>query len=157
MRGKRLYLLAAVLLMASATMLMAHGDEHEAVEQTLKSYAAAIASKDIAKVEQYVLTDESFTVFEGGHVNNGWADYRDHHLAPELKEFESIRYEYRDIKAEVDAKLAFATFRYRIAVTMKERNIQAEGLGTAILVNTPSGWKIRHLHTSRSPHRKPKS
>ncbi len=157
MRGKRLYSLTAVLLMASATMLMAHGDKHEAVEETLKNYAAAIASKDISKVEKYVVKDESFTVFEGGHVNNGWADYRDHHLAPELKQFDSISYEYNNIKVETDEKLAFATFKYSIAIKMKDRNIKAEGLGTAILVNTPSGWKIRHLHTSRSPRRKSKS
>ncbi len=157
MRRKQWYVLAAVLLMASATMVLAHGDEHEAVEKTLKNYAAAIASKDISKVEKYVVTDESFTVFEGGHVNNGWADYRDHHLAPELKQFDSIDYGYDNIKVEVDENMAFATFKYKIAIKMKERNIQAEGLGTAILVSTPSGWKIRHLHTSRSPRRKPKS
>lgn len=30
------------------------------------------------------------TIFEGGGVNNGWIDYRDRHLGPELCEGESV-------------------------------------------------------------------
>ena len=124
-------------------------DQSAAVTETLKKYAAAVQSKSVAEVEKYVVTTDAFTIFEGSHTNLGWADYRDNHLGPELKEFNSIQYQYRDIKSHAENGIGFATFKYHIAVSMESRDIEVDGLGTAILVNTGQGWKIQHMHTSQ--------
>ncbi len=126
----------------------------EAVKQTLLNYAAAIESMDISRVEQYVVTSQGFSVFENGHINQGWTDYRDHHLAPELKMFRKIEYRYENINAHVSGGLAFATLTYRIAIELKDRSIIGKGLATIILQRKDDGWKILHIHTTRIPEKK---
>jgi len=128
--------------------------EEAAVTSVLKSYAAAVEAKDLKQVEQYVVTTADFTMFEGGHVNRGWDDYRDNHLGPELKQFKTIEYVFSDIKPSVGTSLAYATFKYTIAVNMENRSISAKGLATAVLVKGTDGWRIVHMHTSRIPERK---
>jgi ketosteroid isomerase-like protein len=129
-------------------------DPTAAVTETLINYAAAVQSKNIAEMEKYVVTTEEFTIFEGGHINSGWVDYRDNHVAPELKEFLEIQYSYQDIKPHVMGKMAYATLKYNIAVKMKEREVSGEGLATVILTQKEGGWKIIHMHTSRIPKQK---
>ena len=124
-----------------------------AVAETLKNYAAAVESKNIAEVEKYVVTSEDFTIFEGGHINWGWPDYRDNHLAPELKSFLEFQYNYEEIKARVLGDMAYATLKYNIYIKMKEREISGEGLATAVLLKKAGQWKIQHMHTSKIPKR----
>lgn len=88
------------------------------------------------------------TVFESGHANYGWEDYRDHHLKPELEEMKNVRYRLSDIKTRADGRTAWATFTYSISADMKERHVEGAGLGTAVLENRDGGWKIVHWHTS---------
>ncbi len=125
-----------------------------AVKQTLKAYAAAIESMDITRVEQFVVTSRDFSVFENGHVNLGWLDYRDHHLAPELKAFQSIEYRYEDINVRAADRMAFAALKYRLAIALKDRRISGKGLATIVLQKHPEGWKILHIHTTRIPETK---
>ena len=127
--------------------------ESNAVVQTLENYAAAVRSKDMAVVEKYVLTTDDFTMFEGGHINWGWIDYRDHHLGPELKQFLEFKYGYHEIKPHVFGDIAYATLKYNIAVKTKEREFSGQGLATVVLVQQNGSWKIRHMHTSRIPKR----
>jgi len=127
--------------------------ESEALAQTLQSYAAAVESKDMVAVEKTVVTSDDFTMFEGGHINWGWVDYRDHHLVPELKEFLEFKYSFQDIKTHLFGDVAYATLRYSIAIKTKEREVSGEGLATAVLTKQDGKWKIRHMHTSRIPKR----
>ena len=105
------------------------------------------------EVEKYVITSEDFTIFEGGHINWGWVDYRDHHLGPELKQFIEFQYGYEEIKPHVFGGIAYATAKYNLAIKMKERQVSGKGLMTAVLVKHDGQWKIRHMHTSRIPKR----
>jgi len=153
---KKMLVLALTMLLGVA-LVLAQGDsksEAEAITQMLQDYAAAVESKDLAEIEKYVVTTDAFTVFEGGHINWGWADYRDHHLAPELKEFQEFKYSYENIKPHVVGDLAYATLKYNIYIKMKEREIDGQGLATMVLTKQDGAWKIRHVHTSRIPKRK---
>jgi len=60
-----------------------------AIEAWLKSYDAAFNAKDLDKLATFYHSE--VTIFEGGGVNRGWADYRDHHLGPELKQFGNLQ------------------------------------------------------------------
>lgn len=92
------------------------------------------------------------TIFEGGGVNRGWADYRDHHLGPELAELEGLDFAHADVKPHVlgpDGRTAYVTSEYRLKARVKERDIDAVGLETLVLIRDDKGaWKIRHSHTS---------
>ncbi|MFQ5675786.1 MAG: hypothetical protein ACE5G1_07825, partial [bacterium] len=97
-------IIRVLLLFLGVGSIFAQGKletESEAVTETLKSYAAAVESKNMQEIEKHVATSEDFTMFEGGHINWGWQDYRDHHLAPELKAFLEFHYNFEDIRAHV--------------------------------------------------------
>ena len=97
---------------------------------------------------------ESITVFESGHANYGWNDYRNNHLAPELKEFKNTKYAFSDLKIKVDGKTAWATFKYTLSAEIEAKKIESGGLATAILEKREGKWRIVHWHSS-APRRSP--
>lgn len=41
------------------------------------------------------------TIYEGDGINNGWIDYRDRHLGPELKSFENLLFGHSNTEVTV--------------------------------------------------------
>lgn len=134
--------------------ISAQTDEVKAVTDVMTSEAAAIEKGDLAALDKIWANSEDVTVFESGHANYGWTDYRNSHLAPELKEFKNTRYSFSDMKVKVDGKTAWATFKYSLAADMGTRKIQSGGLGTAVLEKRGGRWQIVHWHSS-APRRAP--
>jgi ketosteroid isomerase-like protein len=93
------------------------------------------------------------TIVEGAGLDRSWGNYRDHHLAPELKAFADFRYRPSEIEVMVDGPLAWVMFRYTLSATMGERRIDNVGRGTMILERTGDRWRIRHSHTSSRARR----
>ena len=124
-----------------------------AVEAWLKGYDAAFLAKDLARLAAYYHPD--VTIYEGAGINNGWADYRDRHLGPELKAFSNLQFGHTDTKVTMmpGGQSAYATSRYTIKAKMGERDLDSEGLETLLLVKMADGWKIRHSHTSSRARR----
>ena len=131
-----------------AAAAQAGGDDAASVEAWLKGYDAAFLSKDLSKIAAYYHPD--VTIYEGAGINNGWADYRDRHLGPELKAFENLEFAHSDTKVTVlpGGESAYAVSRYTIKAKMGDRMLDNEGLETLLLLKTADGWKIRHSHTS---------
>ncbi|HEX7283587.1 MAG TPA: nuclear transport factor 2 family protein [Vicinamibacterales bacterium] len=126
-----------------------------AIEAWLKGYDAAFLAKDLDKLATFYHPD--VTIYEGGGINNGWADYRDRHLGPELKAFSNLQFAHSDHKITVlpGGQSAYATSRYIIKAKMGDRDLDSEGLETLVLLKMPDGsWKIRHSHTSSRPARR---
>ncbi len=126
------------------------------IEAWLKGYEAAFNAKDLDKLGGFYHPE--VTVYEGGGINDGWADYRDRHLGPELKAFENLQFGHREIKVSMlpGGQSAYVTSRYMLKAKMKDRDIDAEGLATYVLIKGADGnWKIRHSHTSSRPARRP--
>jgi hypothetical protein len=93
--------LAAGCLLVGAGVATAQADAgHEAhhtqggPEQEIvaffTAYDAAFTAKDLSKLATMYHPD--VTVYEGGGINPGWADYRDRHLGPELKSFNGLQF-----------------------------------------------------------------
>ena len=142
--------LAIALVDASS---QAAGNDAASVEAWLKGYDAAFLSKDLNRIADFYHPD--VTIYEGAGINNGWADYRDRHLGPELKAFENLEFAHSATKVTVlpGGESAYAVSRYTIKAKMGERMLDNEGLETLLLMKTPEGWKIRHSHTSGRPRR----
>ena len=127
-----------------------------AIETWLKRYDAAFNAKDLDKLATFYHPD--VTIFEGGGINNGWIDYRDRHLGPELKAFENLQFGHSNTKVTVfpGGQSAYATSEYAIKAKMGERQLDSSGLETLVLVKGADGsWQIRHSHTSSRPARRP--
>lgn len=123
-----------------------------AVVATLQALFAAAQRNDLRALDSLYAGD-SLTVVEGAGINRGWADYRDNHLGPELKEMKNFRYRPFEIEARVSGDLAWAMFRYELAADMEGRLIDMVGRGTAILERRGSRWVVRHTQTASRARR----
>ncbi len=146
--------LAVGVVAISRATATAHDNDEAAVRAALMQSATGFERGDLAMLNKVYANDESVTIFESGHANYGWADYRDHHLVPEMKEFKNTKYALSDIKVKVAGKTAWATYKYALTGDLKDRRIDVNGLGTAILEERGGNWLIVHMHTS-APRRAP--
>ena len=108
---------------------------------------AAAERNDMVALDSLYAGD-SLTIIEGAGINRGWTDYRDHHLAPEMKEMKHFQYRPLEIEARVDGKTAWALFRYTLKADVNGKPVDIVGRGTAILQLRGSRWVVRHTQTS---------
>ena len=123
-----------------------------AVAQTIRALFAAAERKDLAALETLYAGD-SLTVVESAGINRGWADYRDTHLGPELKEIQNFRDRPFELVVRTSGTLAWATFRYALAGDLGQEKLDHLGRGTAILERRGNRWIVRHTHTASRPRR----
>ena len=151
--------LAAIVLCgpnAAAASGVQHPAQAAAVVKVLNESAAAFERGDLPAAARTWSHSEALTVFEGGHVNRGWADYRDNHLAPEMKELRAVRYRLLEIVPHLAGNTAWATFRYTISGSeIGGRTFSGSGIGTAVLQRELNSWRIVHWHSTSTP--KPKA
>jgi len=121
------------------------------ISDVLEAYSHALSGADISEAERWVMVEGAeFSIFEGSGSDIGWAEYRDHHLAPEFaaEHFAIQIYDWSGYTIQADDVLAFATFNIRMEYEVRGEARERDAHGTAILVRTDAGWRIKHLHTS---------
>ena len=113
------------------------------------AYLDAMESADLEAADALFASRSS--VFESGGDEGSWERYREHHIGPELAEFESFAIKRGEPVAQSsrDDSMAFVTWpiEYRI-VLHDERTIESRGTVTFVMVVEDSGLRIRHLHWS---------
>lgn len=138
--------IAAVLLVAGLSQASDTSD----IKAWLASYDAAFSAKDQTRLAAFYHPD--VTIYEGGSINTGWADYRDNHLGPELAEMHAPAFSRSNVTVHMLDKggtYAYVTSEYRLKTRLKDRDIDAAGLETLVVVKgSDGGWKIRHSHVS---------
>lgn len=151
----RTMLIAATCVLIAPAVTAQSGEEQKIVAW-LKGYDAALMAKDLNALGAFYHPD--VTVFEGAGVNNGWVDYRDHHLGPELKGFEDLQFGHSNYNVRLlGDRAAYVTSEYFLKAKMKERTIDVVGRETLILEKQADGtWKIRHSHTGSRQRPAPK-
>ena len=144
-------------LVAQENAHAAHGaapsPEVAAVVKTVQALFAAAERGDLRALDSLYAGD-SLLVLEGAGINRGWTDYRDNHLAPELKEFRNFRYRPFEIEARVSGATAWATFRYALSADLpNDRKADVVGRGTMILERRGERWIVRLSHTASRSRR----
>ena len=146
------------LAFANRPAAVASVDDEAAVRDVLLKSALSFEKNDMVTAAKVWANDETLTVFESGHANYGWADYRDNHLGPEMAEMKNTKYAFTDIKIHLAGKSAWATFKYTISADVpdkgKTRHVDSAGLSTAVLEQRNGRWQIVHWHSS-APRRAP--
>ncbi len=122
-----------------------------AVQAQLVASATAFEKHDLDALAKTFVNDESLTIFEGGEINNGWKDYRDNHIKPELAEIKVVHYSLTEIMPHIDGNTAWATFDYHIVGSTDKRSFDSYGIGTAVLQKFAGTWRIVHWHSTKSP------
>lgn len=147
--------LALMIIGVNSINISAQTTDEKAVAVVLRQNAAAFEKNDLATMDKIWSNSEGVTVFESGHANYGWLDYRNNHLAPEMKEFKNTKYAFSDIKTKVSGNLAYATMKYTISGVADGKSFDGAGLATAVLEKNKKGqWQIVHWHSS-APRRQP--
>lgn len=158
--GMKLLAVAALAFVALVAFIFAersihataYKDDEAAVREALLKSALSFEKNDRRMASEVWANDESLTVFEQGHANYGWVDYRDNHLFPEMGEIKNTKYQLSDIRIHLAGKTAWATFKYTISGDTeengKQRHFDSAGLGTAVLEERQGHWHIMHWHSS---------
>lgn len=133
-------------LMASS-YVGAHETDSAAVAAALTSLFHAAERSDLSALDT-LYAGQDLTIIEGAGINRTWADYRDHHLAPEMKEMKNLRYSPAEIEVHVSGNVAWAIFRYTLRAEANSRVVDVVGRGTAILEKRQNRWVVRHTQTS---------
>jgi hypothetical protein len=159
--GYELRVLSVALMAVTVILGVAHqvaataqAPDEPAVQEALLKTASSFEKSDLAQAAKVWIDDDSLTVFESGHANYGWADYRDNHLGPEMREMKNTKYTLSDIRIRMAGMTAWATFKYAISADIGTRHVDGAGLGTAILEKRGQDWRIVHWHSS-APRRPP--
>lgn len=138
------------LQIASVGLPASAADHAAEIRSFLGAYDRAFVAKDLGRLAAFYHPD--VTIFEGGGVDRGWAGYRDHHLGPELAEFEGLEFAHHDVTPSLlgpDGGVAYVTSEYHLKARIGGRDVDARGLETLVLIRDDQGaWKIRHSHTS---------
>jgi uncharacterized protein (TIGR02246 family) len=139
--------LVAGLTGSRAPMFAAQATEEKAIVDFFAEYDAAFVAKDLDRLARLYHPD--VTIFEGGGTNTGWADYRDHHIGPELKSFDGLKFSHSNIKVQmIGPDAAYVTSEYAIETIGANGPMRSGGLETDVLVRQSGTWLIRHTHTS---------
>jgi uncharacterized protein (TIGR02246 family) len=146
--GLRMIAVMFVALMGLSTFGTAQSNEAQKIEEWLEGYDTAFIAKDLDTLATFYHPD--VTIYEGAGVNNGWADYRDRHIGPELKMFENLQLGHSNRRVQMlGDRAAYVISEYFIKAKMKDRMIDNIGRETLVLEKQSDGsWKIRHSHTS---------
>ncbi|MEX2282059.1 MAG: nuclear transport factor 2 family protein [Gemmatimonadota bacterium] len=141
--------LALSLLLAAPLAAQQPADE-TAVRTVVAAFGKALVSGDSTAV--LALLHPDVVIFEGG----GWEsfdDYRRRHLSADIRATQSLKQEtLRDV-ITVSGDLALSTREYSTTGQRGERVINNVGAETMVLLRTPTGWKIRHIHWSSRARR----
>lgn len=78
---RRLTLAIGLFLVACA---QAQPTPEQEVRSIVQSFEQALKERDLARIENLVAED--MVALENGYRNDGWKDFRDNHLIPEMKE-----------------------------------------------------------------------
>ena len=122
--------------------------DEKAVRQILIAQAEAVEQGDLEALDKIWSNDPGVLVFENGGINEGWENYRNKHLAPELTSFKNLKFAVSDIVVKADKKIAWATYKYTLAADFNKQKIETGGVGTMIFEKKGGKWLIVHSHTS---------
>lgn len=125
----------------------ARSQDEAQVVATIRALFDAAERVDLRALDTLYAGD-SLTIIEGAGIDRTWADYRDHHLVPEMREFRNLQYRPVEIEPHVAGNLAWAIFRYTLTADVNGRPANVIGRGTAILERRGVRWVVRHTHTS---------
>jgi ketosteroid isomerase-like protein len=154
MRITRLPPLLFLLFLSPATIAaqQAQAADTAQVRETIEALFAAAERGDMAALDT-IYAGDRLTVIEGAGIDRTWAQFRDHHLGPELREFRNFRYRPSQIEPHVTGDLAWAIYRYSLRADYRDRELDQVGRGTAILERRGDRWVVRHTQTTSRPRR----
>jgi len=141
--------LACLSLLLAGTALHAQRTPQSRTEAEVRrvvtGFAAALQSSDTARAMGYLHPE--LIVYEEGTAENR-EHYRTHHLPADMAFLAQVRPTAGRDQLTVSGSMALYLREYRMIGTWRGKPVDSAGVETLVLLNTPRGWKIRHIHWS---------
>ena len=110
------------------------------VRSLIQRFEQGLAERDVKKIESLVAPD--LVVLENGGRNDGWVDFRDHHLVPEFQEAAPPS-KTQLIKVTATPQMGWGYTRTDMTLTRKSGQKVAAVLWTVYVVEKRTeGWKL---------------
>ena len=141
-------LILSLALAAFATPLAAqtaHAGGEGEVRAVVEGFHSALESGDSTAALGYLHPD--VVIYEGGHAET-LSQYRSGHLRGDIAFASATSREIVEAAVTVWGDQALYTGTSRTAGQYRGREIDSRGTETMVLVGTPEGWRIRHIHWS---------
>lgn len=137
---------AACLILSPAAV---GGQETEsaerAVREVVEAFGSALGAGDSTTVIHLLHPD--VRIYEGGHAETR-AQYRSGHLRGDISFLQAVESETTFDQVVIAGDMALYMSEDRKTGTVRGREIDSRGTETLVLVRTPDGWRIRHIHWS---------
>jgi ketosteroid isomerase-like protein len=122
-----------------------------AARDIINQFQQGVAARDLAAVEK--LVDPAIVVFENGHRNDGWPDFRDKHLKPEFEE-PAPQSKWELVRIEATPEMAWGYTKQIVPVTRKSGEKLELLVWSVYVLRKTTGWKIVSLSWSIGPNRR---
>jgi ketosteroid isomerase-like protein len=144
MRNKLAALVFSLAFVWPASAQQPSADE-AAVRAVVTAFGRSLAAGDSTTALAQLHPD--VVIFEGGSWES-LEDYRKAHLSADMRFLQGLRQQTARDVVKVAGGMALLTRETNTTGTSGERTIDSIGTETMVLLRTPAGWKIRHIHWS---------
>ncbi|MBW3554994.1 MAG: nuclear transport factor 2 family protein [Gemmatimonadetes bacterium] len=146
MRWFILSLAASLLATApSAAQEATDSARHAEVRAVVHGFHAALAAGDSSAALERL--HPAVVVYESGHAES-LTQYRSGHLRSDIAFASAVRREVTGESISLWGDTALYTSEAHTTGEWRGRAIDAQGAETMVVVRTPEGWRIRHIHWS---------
>ncbi|MEO5510244.1 MAG: nuclear transport factor 2 family protein [Longimicrobiales bacterium] len=115
------------------------------IRKVVEGFSRALAAGDSTAV--LALLHPDVVIYEGGHAEN-LEQYRSGHLRSDIAFSAAVPRSTLSDHVVLADRMATYVSEYTAKGTFRNRAIDSHGTETMVLVKTPAGWKIRHIHWS---------
>lgn len=136
--------MVTILVIAFVPVQGQGGSAETDVREVITRFEAALQKHDLQAMEGLVSPD--IVVFENGHRNDGWQDFREHHLLPQFKS-SSTPYRTEVVRIEVTPSMAWGYSRMNLAYRAS-RDERPDVWTIYVLRKSEGTWKIAVLDWS---------
>jgi ketosteroid isomerase-like protein len=116
------------------------------VRRAIEAIALAFENGDLSTLD--TIYHDSVTVFESGMIDQGWIEYRDGHLAPEMEALRDRRLLFDDIRVHLAGSTAWATCQYSLSGISDDGQVAVQGVVTMVFRKLAGRWRLVVSHSS---------
>lgn len=124
---------------------MERGETESQVADVVMAFKAALAEGDSTAALSHL--HRELVVFESGHAET-LDEYRAGHLAADMEFSGSVEFEITNADVLLHPHTALWLSAYTTKGTFRNREIDARGVESMVLVPVDGEWKILHIHWS---------